>query len=210
MNSMKADDISHHTSQRYNQHLGSVRARVLEMGGFVERQLSRSLIALMEADSALGYAVGGEDSHVNSMELAVDDECSRILATRAPTAGDLRMVVAIIKASTDLERIGDECQKLGYIAAKLATLDRPADRAQRRYRLTGGMLHRRDLAADLLGRLGGLSREILHLPRHHRETFSRIARPSRLDRRVQRQQVGPSGDVADQSHHRADPVSRIA
>ncbi len=124
---MQATDISHHTSRRYNQDLESVRSKVLAMGGFVEDQLSRSLMALIDADSSLGRAVANDDSKVNGMELSIDEACSRILATRAPAAGDLRMVVATIKAITDLERIGDECEKVGLIAAKLATLERPAD-----------------------------------------------------------------------------------
>ncbi|HEX4377952.1 MAG TPA: phosphate signaling complex protein PhoU [Steroidobacteraceae bacterium] len=125
---MQAADISHHTSRRYNHDLESVRSKVLAMGGFVEDQLSRSLLALIDADSSLGRAVASDDCKVNGMELSIDEECSRILATRAPAAGDLRMVVATIKAITDLERIGDECEKVGLIAAKLATLERPADR----------------------------------------------------------------------------------
>jgi phosphate transport system protein len=125
---MEAADISHHTSRRYNQDLEQVRSKVLAMGGFVEDQLSRSLMALIDADSTLGRAVASDDYKVNGMELLIDDECSRILATRAPAAGDLRMVVATIKAITDLERIGDECEKVGLIAARLATAERPADR----------------------------------------------------------------------------------
>jgi phosphate transport system protein len=125
---MEATDLSHHTSRRFNEDLERVRTQVLAMGGLVEDQLSRALTALVEGDSALGQAVAMEDYRVNGMEVLIDEECSRILATRAPTAGDLRLIVATIKTITDMERIGDECERIGQIASHLATLDRPADR----------------------------------------------------------------------------------
>jgi phosphate transport system protein len=125
---MEAADISHHTSRRFNEDLERVRSKVLAMGGFVEEQLSRALTALVEGDSSLGQSVALEDYKVNGMEVSIDEECSRILAMRAPAAGDLRMIVATIKTITDLERIGDECEKIGHIASRLATLERPADR----------------------------------------------------------------------------------
>jgi phosphate transport system protein len=117
-----------HTSSRYSQDLERVRSKVLEMGGLVEEQLRRSLKALIDGDRALGLSVASEDSTVNAMELSIDEHCSRVLAIRSPTARDLRLIVSAIKAGADLERIGDECQKLGYISAKLATLERPSDR----------------------------------------------------------------------------------
>jgi len=125
---MEASDLLHHTSTRFNEELERVRSRVLAMGGLVEEQLGRALTALVEADSALGQAVATEDYKVNGMEVSIDEECGRILAMRAPAAGDLRLILATIKTITDLERIGDECEKIGHIAARLAGIERPDDR----------------------------------------------------------------------------------
>jgi phosphate transport system protein len=121
-------DLGHHIVRRFNDDLERVRGKVLAMGGFVEQQLARAVTALVDGDSSLGEAVARDDFKVNSMEVSIDEECQRILATRAPAAGDLRVVVAIIKAITDLERMGDECEKIGYIASRLATQERPADK----------------------------------------------------------------------------------
>jgi phosphate transport system protein len=125
---MDAADYSHHTSRRFNEDLERVRTKVMAMGGLVEEQLSRALTALVQGDSALGKLVASQDYKVNGMEVSIDEECSRILATRAPAAGDLRMVVATIKTITDLERIGDECERIGSIAARLAKVESPQDR----------------------------------------------------------------------------------
>ena len=125
---METSDLSHHISRRFNEDLERVRGKVLSMGGFVEQQLAHAVLALVEGDSKMGEAVARDDYQINNMEVSIDEECSRILATRAPTAGDLRVIVAIIKAITDLERMGDECEKIGYIASRLASQERPADK----------------------------------------------------------------------------------
>jgi phosphate transport system protein len=96
------------------------------MGGLVEEQLDRAIKALSDGDSALGLRVAEDDIKVNRMEVSIDEECSRILATRAPTAGDLRLVIATLKTITDLERIGDESEKIGVLAARLASVERPS------------------------------------------------------------------------------------
>ena len=125
---METADLSHHISRRFNEDLEKVRNQVLRMGGFVEQQLHKAITALVEGDSRSGESVATDDYKVNGMEVSIDEECSRILAMRAPAAGDLRVIVAIIKTITDLERIGDEGEKIGYIASRLATMERPADK----------------------------------------------------------------------------------
>jgi phosphate transport system protein len=125
---MDTSDLSHHILSRFNADLEGVRSGVLQMGGLVEQQLQNGIKALYNGDGRLGEEVARLDHKVNAMEVAIDEDCSRILATRGPTASDLRLIVAIIKTITDLERIGDEAEKLGNIASRLATLDRPTDR----------------------------------------------------------------------------------
>jgi len=123
---MDVEDLGHHISRRFNEDLEHVRSSVLAMGGLVEEQLDRAIKALSDADSALGLQVAEDDIKVNRMEVSIDEEYSRILATRAPTASDLRLVIAVLKAITDLERIGDEAEKIGVLSARLASLERPS------------------------------------------------------------------------------------
>jgi phosphate transport system protein len=125
---MDASNLSQHISRRFNEDLEHLRSQVLKMGGLVEQQLTQAVAALIEGDAALGQAVARNDFQVNAMEVAIDEECQRILATRAPAAGDLRVVLAVIKTITDLERVGDECEKIGYIGSRLAGQERPADK----------------------------------------------------------------------------------
>ena len=120
--------LTHHYSRQFNDELEQLRTRVLQMGGLVEEQLRLSVRALVKADSELGEQVAHDDYKVNDVEVAIDEQCSRILALRQPTAGDLRLIIAVIKSITDLERIGDEAEKIGFLAARLASEERPANR----------------------------------------------------------------------------------
>ncbi len=124
---MEASKFTDHISRRFNKDIEDLRNTVLGMGGLVETQLSRAIAAIVSGDSDLGLQVARDDYQVNNLEVDIDEECSRILATRAPAAGDLRLIVAIIKTITDLERIGDEAEKIGFLASKLAGMDRPPD-----------------------------------------------------------------------------------
>jgi phosphate transport system protein len=105
--------VSGHISKRFDQELEDIRNQVLSMGGLVETQVNNGIRALVESDSKIAESVVSNDHKVNRMEVDIDERCVQILARRQPAAGDLRLVVAIIKTITDLERIGDQAEKLG-------------------------------------------------------------------------------------------------
>ena len=124
---MASEQFTQHISRRFNEELEQLRTEVLRMGGLVESHLDTAIEAITAGDSEMGLRVAGEDYKINELEVAIDEECSRVLATRAPAAGDLRLIVAIIKTITDLERIGDEAQRIGYLASNLASQQQPHD-----------------------------------------------------------------------------------
>ncbi len=103
---------THHISQQYNIELETIRTHLSEMGGMAQRQVNDAIQALIDADVERAEQVVRADLKVNSMEITIDEECVRILARRQPAASDLRLVIAVTKAITDLERIGDEATKI--------------------------------------------------------------------------------------------------
>ena len=113
-----------HTSKQYDAELESVRAKVLEMGGLVEQQIVNALEALIKADIKLAKEVMENDARVNTLEVQIDEDCSHIIARRQPAAGDLRMVMMMVKTITDLERIGDEATKIARTAQRIFDEDR--------------------------------------------------------------------------------------
>ncbi len=111
---------SSHISQRYDDELAAVKSQLFEMGGIVEKQVNDAIKALLEVDSDLAKRVVDEDERINDMEVNIDEDCGLILARRQPAAKDLRLVLTIIKSTTDLERIGDEARKMAKQAISLA------------------------------------------------------------------------------------------
>lgn len=92
----------------------------MKMGGIVEQQIRGATSALRELDTGIAETVIQNDHYVNGLEVSIDEECARILVRRQPAASDLRMVVAVIKTITDLERIGDEAQRIAKMAVNIA------------------------------------------------------------------------------------------
>jgi phosphate transport system protein len=101
-----------HYSSQYDAELNEIREKILLMGGKVELMIANSLKALLERDSALAESVKKMDHEVNGMEVAIDERCLQVLATRQPAARDLRFLTLALKIVTDLERIGDQCRNI--------------------------------------------------------------------------------------------------
>jgi phosphate transport system protein len=112
-----------HISKKFDAELEAVRSRVLQMGGLVEQQISRAMEVLSHGNVELADQVIADDHRVNALEVGIDDDCTHIIARRQPTASDLRMVMAVIKTITDLERIGDEAQKIARMAKQIHQSD---------------------------------------------------------------------------------------
>ena len=109
-----------HISKQFDAELESIRASVLQMGGLVESQIKSAIESLVSGDVALMNRVIEEDHRVNAMEVKIDEACSQMIARRQPTAGDLRLVMTVVKTITDLERIGDEAEKIARMAKMLS------------------------------------------------------------------------------------------
>ncbi len=110
--------LGQHISRRFNEELEDVRSKVLHMGGIVEAQLANALNVLVHDEIALAKEVIKADSVVNSLEVEIDEECTRIVALRQPAATDLRLVMAVIKTINDLERMGDEAKRVARMSRK--------------------------------------------------------------------------------------------
>jgi phosphate transport system protein len=108
-----------HTDRQYEEELQQLRAKVLEMGGLVEKQIGDAMSSLIERNSTLAQEVIGRDHTINYLDVTVDETSTKLLALHQPAGRDLRFIMTSIRISTDLERIGDIAQNICERAIEL-------------------------------------------------------------------------------------------
>lgn len=113
-------NLDNHISQQFNADLEALKTELLEMGGMVENQIADAIRSIEDMDSSLAQKVIENEDAIDSLEVAIDEQCTLVLAKRHPAASDLRMVLAVAKAVRDLERMGDEAQKVAMMALALS------------------------------------------------------------------------------------------
>jgi len=109
--------IGRHISHQFDNELEDIRNRVLVMGGMVEDLLQTAVVPLLDSNEESEKLVM-RDEKINQLEVEIDEFCGQILARRQPTARDLRLVIAVGKAISDLERIGDEAKMIAHKSAQ--------------------------------------------------------------------------------------------
>jgi phosphate transport system protein len=108
--------MTEHISKQFEADLDTTRTRVLQMGGLVEAQILAAIDAFGNGDAALIAQVIENERRVNGYEVSIDGACNHIVVKRQPAASDLRLIMGISKIVTDLERIGDEAEKIARMA----------------------------------------------------------------------------------------------
>ena len=139
-----------HLSSQFDSDLNAINGHLLEMGGLVESQVATAMKAFSTMDAELASNVLAKEKEVNEFEIKIDKECAEILARRQPTAKDLRLVLAIAKAISNLERVGDEADHIAARVKKIVEVAAPYQINVAEIRIAGQMalgLLRRSLDA---------------------------------------------------------------
>lgn len=108
-----------HLSTQFDSELNGVSSKVMEMGGLVEAQIKLAIQALSQFSVEAAKQVSEAESRVNAMEVDIDRDLSSIIARRQPTARDLRLLIAISKTTANLERAGDEADKIARMVKSI-------------------------------------------------------------------------------------------
>ena len=141
-----------HTSKNFDLELENLRTRVLEMGGLAELQVRQAIGGLYSGDKNVLETVIRTDEEVNRMDVDIDALCNQIIAKRQPTAIDLRMLVSVLKAVSDIERIGDKARKIARLALEIHAHGQGAPNVELRH-MADTALNMLRLALDAFARL---------------------------------------------------------
>ena len=143
-----------HLSTQFDNELNGVSSRVMEMGGLAESQIHQAIYALSQFSVEAAQQVIDAEPRVNAMEIEIDRELSSIIARRQPTARDLRLLIAISKTTANLERVGDEAEKIARMVKSIiesgAARTLPASELRVAADLASGLLRK---ALDAFARL---------------------------------------------------------
>ncbi len=108
-----------HTSKQFDNDLETLRSQVLQMGGLVEAQVRDAIQAFSNGNISLADQIVETELRVDRFEIDIDSDCSQIIVRRQPAAADLRLIMAVTKTVTDLERIGDEAHKIARMVKQI-------------------------------------------------------------------------------------------
>ena len=112
-----------HISGAYDTELEELKTTFTALGGLAERQVADAMQAFVSNDSDLAAAVKNSELQINLHAIELDKRAEYVIARRQPAATDLRLLVSILKNSTDLERVGDEAERIAKLADRLSIYD---------------------------------------------------------------------------------------
>lgn len=108
-----------HLSTQFDSELSSLSSRVMELGGLVESQIRQAIDALATFNEETARQVVENEARVNQMEIDIDRELTSVIGRRQPTARDLRLLMAISKTTANLERVGDEAERIARMVRSI-------------------------------------------------------------------------------------------
>ncbi|MDF1689028.1 MAG: phosphate signaling complex protein PhoU [Cycloclasticus sp.] len=166
-----------HISHKFDEEVEEVTSSVLSMGGVVVQQIEKAVKALLAGDKEMAEAVIEGDLKVNTFDVDIDEMCNRIIVMRQPTATDLRLIMAIIKTTSDLERMGDEAKRIARQAidiSKRGALPEQFDSIEQMSTRVNGMLNK---ALDAFARRDiDESFNVIHLDRKVDKDYENLVR----------------------------------
>lgn len=119
---MIMQDSTQHIVSAFDRELEAIQARIMKMGGLVENAILEGARSLDENDTELAEQVRDGDKAIDALELLINEDVTRLIALRSPTAVDLRIVLSVMKISGNLERIGDYAKNMAKRTGVLANM----------------------------------------------------------------------------------------